>query len=365
MVTVEERLCNFLEENVDVFLQEWRQNVKISQRDKFYERIINNGIAMYHIIIRLIKDDLDDEEIKRLAYMIANERVEANVNIGEFVYNVNLGRSEILGHLDKSNIPLTDLQPIINKMNQCFDQFIYHSVVRYTELKNHDLKEKQTFIEQTHKDRLTILGQMSSSFVHEFRNPLTAIMGFVKILRSDYPSMKYLDIIDRELAQLNFRITQFLMASKKDVIDHDRENFSFNELFEEIIDFLYPSLVDGEVVISTSISPNLFYNGFREELRQVFMNIIINSIDALQQMKKDRKISIEMTKIDENITIHISNNGPAIPTDSINTIFEPFVTTKQLGTGIGLFVCKKIVDKHNGRIEVHSNDDLTTFSIYL
>lgn len=362
---VEEQLCEFLMENEHTFLDEWRHNVIISDKDVFIDRVQQNGLAMYQLVIRLVKDKLQDDDLKMLADKVAEERVAANANIGEFIYNVNLGRSEIFKHLDKSNIPLTELQPIINKINHGFDQFIYYSVMRYTEIKNMDLQEKQAYIDQTHKDRLTILGQMASSFVHEFRNPLTAIMGFVKILRSDYPDLKYLDVMDRELAQLNFRITQFLMASKKGVVTYKKEPFSINELFDEILDFLYPSMVDGEVEITTNITPKLYYEGYREELRQVFINIIINSIDALQQLHTDRHITIEIDKKDQNIEIHISNNGPAIPTESIKSIFEPFVTTKQLGTGIGLYVCKKIIDKHDGKIEARSTEAKTTFSIYL
>jgi signal transduction histidine kinase len=364
-VRVVEQLCEFLEKNTDVFTSEWRQNVMISKKDVFYHRILENGKEMYQLVIKLLRDQLDENNLQELAYKVAEERVLADVNIGEFVYNVNLGRSEIFKHLDKSNIPLEALQPSLNKINTYFDQFIYHSVIRYTELKNLDIQEKQAYIEESHKDRLTILGQMSSSFVHEFRNPLTAIMGFVKILKADHPDLKYLDVMDRELAQLNFRITQFLMVSKKGAVEHNKMEFSFNDLIDEIIDFLYPSLVDGEVEVTSSIAPYINFVGYREELRQVFINMIMNSIDALQQIKSNRKITIDITNTDENIAIHISNNGPAIPPESIKTIFEPFVTTKQLGTGIGLFVCKKIIDKHNGRIECSSNESLTTFSIYL
>ena len=58
---------------------------------------------------------------------------------------------------------------------------------------------------------------MSASFVHEFRNPLTSIMGFVKLLKTDHPNLSYLDIISHELDQLNFRISQFLLVSKKEM----------------------------------------------------------------------------------------------------------------------------------------------------
>jgi signal transduction histidine kinase len=365
MQAVDKHLSKFLEENQEEFTTEWRKNVMISEEDIYSENVLKNGLAMYKLVICLLRGELNEGAIKTLAYKVAQERVQSGVNIGEFVYNVNLGRSEIFKHLDQSDISLIELQPVINKINQCFDQFIYHAVMQYTEIKNLDINEKQNFIDQTHKDRLTILGQMSSSFVHEFRNPLTAIMGFIKLLKSDNPELKYMDVIERELAQLNYRISQFLLVSKKGDVEFKRETFSVNELFDEIVDFLYPSMIDGEVEILSSVSPELFIEGSREELRQVFINIIINSIDALQQVEKNRKIMIDIHNNNDQLEIHISNNGPVIPAESKKTIFEPFVTTKKLGTGIGLFICKKIIEAHRGKILCHSDDSITTFSIYL
>ncbi|ACM12653.1 sensor histidine kinase (sporulation kinase A) [Bacillus cereus Q1] len=96
---------------------------------------------------------------------------------------------------------------------------------------------------------------------------------------------------------------------------------------------------------------------------QVFLNILMNSIDALESMKEERKIIIDVFEEDQSIRIVIKNNGPMIPAENVETIFEPFVTTKKLGTGIGLFVCKQIVEKHNGSIMCRSDNDWTEFQI--
>src|SRR5690606_37479598 len=98
------------------------------------------------------------------------------------------------------------------------DQYLYYSVTCYSDVKNQIIDEKTKFIDTSHKDRLTLLGQMTSSFIHEFRNPLTSIQGFIQLLKSENPQMKYLDIISIELQQLNFRISQFLLLSKKELI---------------------------------------------------------------------------------------------------------------------------------------------------
>jgi signal transduction histidine kinase len=103
----------------------------------------------------------------------------------------------------------------------------------------------------------------------------------------------------------------------------------------------------------------------KDQIKQVFLNILLNSIDAVKQKDKPRKVVVSCQKEDEEIIVNISNNGPIIPHDTLNTIFEPFYTTKELGTGIGLFVCKNIIEKHNGDLVCQSDDRKTTFSIHL
>ncbi|MBR8646281.1 hypothetical protein KEH51_28445 [[Brevibacterium] frigoritolerans] len=97
------------------------------------------------------------------------------------------------------------------------------------------------------------MGQISSSFVHEFRNPLTAIMGFNKLLKRENPDLKYLDIIDYELNQLNFRITQFLHTSKSDFNEEQREEISVLKLIEEIQELTYANIVDASVNVEIDI----------------------------------------------------------------------------------------------------------------
>jgi signal transduction histidine kinase len=268
-------------------------------------------------------------------------------------------------HILQSNIPLKNLQAIVEDINKQFDQFCFHAVTRYTNLKNQELEDQKLFISENHKDKLAILGQISSSFVHEFRNPLTAIIGFNKLLKNENPELKYIDIIEHELHQLNFRITQFLHTSKAEINDKQNEEISIKTLFKELQPLVYPSIVDIDVNLASKIDGDLVIFTNKDELKQVLLNLLINSIDALKEKDKPRNMMIDCYRGEEEILINISNNGPAIATEFIKTIFEPFFTTKELGTGIGLFVCKKIIEKHGGYITCQSFEDLTTFSIHL
>jgi signal transduction histidine kinase len=365
MKSASHELITFLDSNSVTFLESWRQKVMISSNDIHKEEVKRNGVKMLELIRKNIEKPLSEEEIRKLAYKVAHERVEANINIGEFVYNVNLGRSEIMKWVNSLGLPIEQLQSVIEDINSLFDRFSYYAVKKYTEIKDEQLQEKILFIDQTHKERLAILGQMSSSFVHEFRNPLTAILGFSKLIKNEYPDIKYMDIILQELNQLNYRITQFLHVSKKEVNLGEKDSHSLGELFHELLEFIYPSMIDGDVQISLNVKPDISIYANKNEIRQVFLNILLNSIDALQQIRHNREINIDCQVQSERVEIRITNNGPAIPKETIQTIFEPFFTTKELGTGIGLYVCKKIIEKHHGEISCTSDDRFTTFCITL
>jgi signal transduction histidine kinase len=305
--------------------------------------------------------------ITQLAVNVSEERVKADMNIGDFVYNINLGRTIFYSYLSKIGMTWTDLQESINKINTIFDKFLYYSISHYGEVQKNIIEEKTKLIDSTHQDRLTLLGQMTSSFIHEFRNPLTSILGFVQLLKADHPGMKYLDIISSELDQLNFRISQFLLLSKKELIGKEKGFFSLNQLIEEVINFLYPSIVDGKVKVIKDLCNDASLYGYADEIRQVFINIIFNAIDVLNhQASTNPIVSISSYQVDQKtVNIDILNNGPMIPEELRKTIFEPFFTTKKLGTGLGLFVCKEIIEKHKGNLSCDSTPQETTFTFQL
>jgi signal transduction histidine kinase len=349
-------------------LSEWNQLIIFSNEDPFKERIPLNGEAFFDVVILGFKMPTDEhlDLIQKHAIEVARERVKADINIGEYVYNVNLGRTLFHSYINKVGLFGDELQETINKINSFFDKFLLYSVTHYAEAKDKIIQEKTQFIDSTHQDRLTLLGQMTSSFIHEFRNPLTSIQGFIQLLKYDYPNMRYLDIISSELDQLNFRISQFLLLSKKELIGKEKITFELNQLIEEVLNFLYPSILDGKVKIIQELTDEISLFGYADEIRQVFINIIFNAIDVLGHHQNSNPTIVIETYIENtHVNIEITNNGLMIPEELRKTIFEPFFTTKKLGTGLGLFVCKEIIEKHKGKLTCYSTPEKTTFTIIL
>ncbi|MEH7308514.1 histidine kinase N-terminal domain-containing protein [Neobacillus drentensis] len=361
-------LLDFFSRNKQKLIQEWENAIVTIQADPFKTKIHDNGEALLEVLLNMHKMTEQEvlEIIEKLAIEVSEERVLADINLGDFVYNVNIGRTVLYSQLSETGIPWEVMQVALNRINFCFDKFLYYAVSHYSEAKNKIIEEKTMHIDSTHQDRLTLLGQMTSSFIHEFRNPLTSVQGFIQLLKADYPDMKYLDIISSELDQLNFRISQFLLLSKKELIGKEKDDFNLNKLVEEVLNFLYPSILDGKVKIRKELSEDITLNGYADEIRQVLINIIFNAIDVLNHDENPNPtIEINSRLEDQFIKINITNNGPVIPAELRKSIFEPFFTTKKLGTGLGLFVCKEIIEKHKGNLECDSSPDKTTFSILL
>jgi len=370
IATPKNKLLDFFIDQKNSIFTEWENRLLISSQDPFKEKVQQNREIIYHTIVSMLTksgDDLEDY-LRFIANKVGEERVLANSNIGDFVYNVNVGRSVLFQYLLSYQVQCTDFAITMNKINNFFDKFIYYAVSHYTEAKDKIIEEKNQFIDSTHQDRLTLLGQMTSSFVHEFRNPLTSIQGFIQLLKAEYKEMKYLDIISSELEQLNFRISQFLLLSKKEVIGKEKTAFSLNALVEEVLSFLYPSILDSKVKVLNNLNlvGEIELYGYADEIRQVFINIVFNALDVLSQYRDDPTIQIKGFKLENDfVKILVSNNGPMIPEQQLNTIFEPFVTTKKLGTGLGLFVCREIIEKHKGKLACQSIPDQTSFIITL
>lgn len=313
----------------------------------------------------IIEDTCIKNELDSLAKRIATDRFVNKTTLEDYTNTISEGRLILITAVIHLNLSNEEKMNLLHHINSVLDRLVHLTLTHYCHLQEKSLEEQYYFISQTHKDRLTLLGQMTSSFVHEFRNPLTSIMGFIQLLQSEQTEVKYLDIISKELEQLNSRITQFLNFSKKEKEASVITLFSISNLVQDVIDFLYPSILEVNASVSCNILDDIHIAGSKEEIRQVLLNIILNALDVISNIPSP-SIYISCTQSPLNqLILTISNNGPKIPEDVMPTIFEPFVTTKKQGTGLGLFVCKEIIEKHGGTLTCTSTDLLTTFTIHL
>jgi signal transduction histidine kinase len=214
------------------------------------------------------------------------------------------------------------------------------------------------------------IGKLAAGIAHEIRNPLTTIKGFLQLIQPYLISIdkeQYATITMSEIDRINAIIYDFLQAAKP--FENIRETISINQLIEDICLLYKSESLMKNISVSTNLiknCPSVFIN--RKQLQQVLVNIFKNAFEAIEE-KKGKKLGMVhiSTYINqENVIISIKDNGCGIEEESLNNIFDPFYTTKKDGTGVGLNLCKKMIEEAGGHLYAKSKLNVgTTFIIEL
>ncbi|WP_342430396.1 ATP-binding protein [Neobacillus sp. FSL H8-0543] len=229
-----------------------------------------------------------------------------------------------------------------------------------------DVTEAAKMQEQLrNSDRLNVIGELAAGIAHEIRNPMTALKGFIQLLEGSIKSehAMYYEVITSELARIDSIINEFLILSKPKVIRFQEINV--NQIMKETLDLLSAQAVLYNVQFTANYESHLPYLYCEpNQLKKVFINIIKNAIEG---MPEGGEITITLKKDEKNqIIISIQDEGIGMPKDKLKKLGEPFYTTKERGTGLGLMVSFKIIDEHKGNIKVESEEGKgTTFHLTL
>lgn len=194
---------------------------------------------------------------------------------------------------------------------------------------------------------------IAAGIAHEVRNPLSAISGFTELLNRntlDLSLKAITDNITSEIKTLNKIVTDFLDFAHP--VSLNKQEVNLNQLLEECIEI---SSIEKDKNINIKKNFDLKFKnmiGDYEKLKQCFLNLIINAKESM----KDEKILTINTKYGfDNVRVEIIDTGIGISEEILQNIFLPFFTTKEKGTGIGLSIVKKIVEAHNGKVDVESS----------
>lgn len=216
-----------------------------------------------------------------------------------------------------------------------------------------DISERK---EQTERllqksEKLALLGQMAAGIAHEIRNPLTSIKGFIQLFRSNHLKEEYVDLVLSELDRINAIVGEFLVLAKPSaavLVEKDVKN-----LIKDVVTLINTQSILNNVQIFLEFDRDLPRISCEEnQLKQVLLNLFKNSIEA---MPRGGIIDVKvMVKEEGKISIQIIDQGIGISKDRIQTLGEPFYTTKEKGTGLGLMTCYKIIESHNGELLIES-----------
>ncbi|QOR68837.1 PAS domain S-box protein [Cytobacillus suaedae] len=217
-----------------------------------------------------------------------------------------------------------------------------------------DVTDKKEMEERLRKsDTLSVVGELAAGIAHEIRNPMTALKGFIHLLQASVKEdfSMYFDVITTELKRIESIITEFLILAKPQALQYEKKDLT--KVMSDTIELLRPQATLGNVQIIFQHNdplPEMYCEP--NQLKQVFINIIKNGIEV---MPKGGSIFVKMFQEDpDHLVISIADQGSGIHKDKLKRLGEPFYTTKDRGTGLGLMVSYKIIEEHKGKIDVTS-----------
>jgi len=207
-------------------------------------------------------------------------------------------------------------------------------------------------------ERLAAMGQMIGGFAHELNNPLTSILGMSELMQdgqTNEGTRKQLDTLHQQ-ARRAVEIVQNLMYFSRPPAP-GKSGINLGELVQRTLDLHAYSLRKSNITVDFLRDASIpTVTGDAHQLMQVFLNLILNSEQAIREVRDRGSLRIRMEKNEKTVAIIFQDDGPGIPDEILPNIFDPFYTTKRpgRGTGLGLSICKAILREHNGNVEAAS-----------
>lgn len=230
------------------------------------------------------------------------------------------------------------------------------------------VSDKELKIQYIHKEKVQAINHVAASLAHEVRNPLTAVKGFLQLIREKQPPMEkielYTKICIEEIVRTESILTEYLSISKP--LTQKRDYISLPQELKTVIEIMspYATMHNVELVIERSVDPVIVYAN-PEELKQVLVNFVKNAIEACSE-RSDGRVTILMVLQGMKVILTIKDNGSGMTAEEIRRLGTVFFSSKSSGTGIGLTFSYEVIRTLGGQVQVQSKPGLgTTFSILL
>jgi two-component system, sporulation sensor kinase A len=245
----------------------------------------------------------------------------------------------------------------------CIDKYLGKPVIQNV---MRDITERKRTEEMIRKsEKLSVVGQLAAGVAHEIRNPLTSLKGFLQLLNSKNLGYEnYFEIMQAEIERINFIVNEFMIVSNPQVV-RALEEKRLECILQNIVLLLsaQANLINVQIITEHDSDIPLIKCD-ENQLKQVFINILKNALEA---MNNGGIVRIQVKNIQPNqILIRFIDQGIGIPEDQLPKLGEPFHSTKETGTGLGLMVTNKIIEGHKGRLSITSQvNQGTTVEIIL
>ena len=226
--------------------------------------------------------------------------------------------------------------------------------------------QREQLLEEVRKsDQMKAVGTLAAGLAHEIKNPLASIKTFTEYLETKYDDpefrAKFRKIIGGEVERMNLIVHQLLEFAKP--VPPKLEPLAVTDIMDETLTFLGNDLMQRHVEVERRYTATAKILGDRQQLKQVFLNLFLNS---LQATNSHGRLELQTVTRGSELVITLKDDGAGIAPQDLPRIFEPFFSTKEHGTGLGLAVVHGIIKEHGGRIEVKSQlGQGTTMMLFL
>ena len=341
----------YVNDNINQIIYEMNQEFVIKNLNPAWEKITNFSVKTS--IGEYFGNFIHCEDSKKIIDSIEDCIKEKKQNYrGEMRLRKNNGNYIWVENNIKLNYRSNDQISMIGTMYDITERKI--SEQRLLQM-NEDLS--------IHSEKLSAVAQLSASVVHEVRNPLTSIKGFLQLIKERKTvDDEYFHIIFSEIERIELVLSELLLLSKPNAISF--KEFNIVKTIEYVIALTSSKahMNNIELKYYKVDSPVLVF-GDENQIKQVLINILKNAFEA---MENGGLVEVSVQVSTANVTIYITDYGPGIPEEVLKHIGKPFYTTKENGTGLGLMTSYKIIKNHHGQIFIHSQLGIgTTFEIIL
>lgn len=294
--------------------------------------------------LRRVRDELE---------LRVQERTQALIVINDKLMNEVAQRKEVQGELEANVQELqateAELQNALTKVLEMQDQLIQ-------------------------SEKFAAVGRLLASITHEINNPLQTIKNCLYLSQedtlADSPVAEYLKMASAETDRLSNLVAQ-LREVYRPPTQRQKKLVNLPTVVREVQTLLAGYLLEKHIAWvmeppEASMLDCMTIEAVPDQLKQVFLNIALNAIDAMEPLGGSINISFRISDDHSEVGVVFCDNGPGVPEEVVDKLFEPFITTKEKGLGLGLVICYDIIKKHNGSIELETKPgEGATFTIWL
>ncbi len=217
------------------------------------------------------------------------------------------------------------------------------------------VQREQLLTELRKSDQMKAVATLAAGLAHEIKNPLSAIKTFTSFLPERHTDPAFLEqfhrIVGQEVEKIHATVQNLLAFAKPQAMK--RERLALAPLVQDMVTLLAGDCLKRQVQVEEAVPAELCVLGDRTQLKQVLLNLCLNSLEAMDG--QGGRLHIAATQQDAQVILTIHDTGPGIAPEALAKVFDLFFTTKATGTGLGLSVVQGIVQEHGGRIDITSS----------